>query len=385
MSALTLTALAENIFRARDTVARELVGFIPSVLTNTDSDQVSTGGTVDSIVTSQPTVNTSITPAMTIPNGDAQTIGVKQLTLDSAASVRIPMTGENARKLSNIGQYSTAVDQMFAQAIRGIVNAIEAKIGVALSAAASRATGTAGTTPFGTNFNVIADARKILVDNGVPQSDLSLVIDSSAGTKLRQIAGLWQANTAGTDSTLRSGALLDMYGLAIRESANVAAHTKGAGVNAVTTAALAIGDTAIPYGTMTANTTGIKAGDIITMEGDSVNTYVVTTGATAASGTITIAAPGLRVAAAEGDTITVGGSHTANIGLHRLACELAIRPVADPIGGDAAVEQLVIADDRSPLVFTVHMYKGYHAAMMEVSAIYGVKVWKPEFVAKLLG
>jgi hypothetical protein len=45
----------------------------------------------------------------------------------------------------------------------------------------------------------------------------------------------------------------------------------------------------------------------------------------------------------------------------------------------------VIADDRSPLVFTVHMYKGYHAAMMEVSAIYGVKVWKPEFVAKLLG
>jgi hypothetical protein len=121
------------------------------------------------------------------------------------------------------------------------------------------------------------------------------------------------------------------------------------------------------------------------MEGDSVNTYVVTTGATAASGTITIAAPGLRVAAAEGDTITVGGSHTANIGLHRLACELAIRPVADPIGGDAAVEQLVIADDRSPLVFTVHMYKGYHAAMMEVSAIYGVKVWKPEFVAKLLG
>ena len=54
MSALTLTALAENIYRARDIVARELVGFIPSILSNTDSEQVSTGGTVDSIVTSQP-------------------------------------------------------------------------------------------------------------------------------------------------------------------------------------------------------------------------------------------------------------------------------------------------------------------------------------------
>jgi hypothetical protein len=385
MSALTLTALAENIFRARDIVARELVGFIPSVLTNTDSDQVSTGGTVDSIVTSQSTVNESITPAMTVPAPDAQTIGVKQLTLDKAARVTIPMTGENARKLSNIGMYGAAIDQMFAQAIRGIVNKVETNIGLALSAAASRATGTAGTTPFGTNFNVVADLRKILVDNGAPTDELGLVVDTSAGTKLRQIAGLWQANTAGTDATLRDGSLVKLYGMDIRESANVAAHTKGAGVNAVTTAALAIGDTAIPYGTMTANTTGIKAGDIIAMEGDSVNTYVVTTGATAASGTITIAAPGLRVAASEGDTITVGDSHTANIGLHRMSTELAIRPPADPVGGDIAVETMVVADDRSPLVFEVKMYKGYRMNAFEIACIYGVKVWKPEFVAKLLG
>lgn len=381
MSALTLTALAENIFRARDTVARELVGFIPSVLSNTDSDQVSTGGTVDSIVTSQPTVNTSITPSMTIPNGDAQTIGVKQLTLNKAASVRIPMTGENARKLSNIGQYGSAVDQMFAQAIRGVVNQIEKDIGTELNLGASRAVGTAGTVPFGSDFKVIADLRKILVDNGTPQSDLSLVVDTSAGTQLRQLANIFQANTAGSDATIRSGTLLDMYGIGICESAGVAAHTKGTGTGDTLSGAPAIGSTVLTFSAFIAGE--YLPGDVIAIE-DDANRYVIES-VNVDANQVTIAAPGLRKTGINGKTITLQANHQANVGFHRLACELAIRPVADPIGGDAAVEQLVIADDRSPLVFTVHMYKGYHAAMMELTAVYGVKVWKPEFVAKLMG
>lgn len=381
MSALTLTALAENIFRARDIVARELVGFVPSVLTNTDSDQVSTGGTVDSIVTSQPVVNDSITPSMTIPNGDAQTIGVKQLVLDKAASVRIPMTGENARKLSNVGQYQTAIDQMFAQGIRGVVNKIEKDIGSALNVGASRAVGTAGTVPFGTDFKIVADLRKVLVDNGTPQDDLNLVVGTAAGTNLRQIANLFQVNTAGTGETLRNGTLLDLYGLGIRESAGVAAHTKGTGTGDTLSGTPAIGSTVLTFSSF--STGEYVPGDVIAIQ-DDPNRYVIES-VDAANNQVTIAAPGLLVTGVNGKTITVQANHAANVGFHRLACELAIRPVADPIGGDAAVEQLVIADDASPLVFTVHMYKGYHAAMMEITAVYGVKVWKPEFVAKLMG
>jgi hypothetical protein len=384
MSALTLTALAENIYRARDIVARELVGFIPSILSNTDSEQVSTGGTVDSIVTSQPTVNTSVTPSMTIPNGDAQTIAVKQLTLDKTASVRIPMTGENARKLSNIGQYQTAVDQMFAQAIRGIVNSIETNVGLALDLSASRATATAGTTPFASNFNSIADLRKILVDNGTPVDDLSLIVDTSAGTKLRQISGLWQANTAGSDATLRQGTLLDMHGFKIKESAQVASHTKGTGASYLVdlVAGYAVGDTTIHVDTGTGT---ILAGDVVVFDGDTTQ-YVVKTGfAGDGDGDIVLQEPGLRAALANNATVTVSATHASNIGLHRQACELAMRPIAEPEGGDAATDRIIIADDMSPLVFTVSMYRGYHAAMMEVAAVYGTKVWKPEFTAKLLG
>ena len=386
MSALTLTALAENIYRARDIVARELVGFIPSVTTNTDSDQVSTGGTVDSIQTSEPTLNTSISPSMTIPEGDAQTIGVAQLSLDKAVSVQIPMTGENSRKLENIGQYPEAVDRMFAQAIRKAVNKIELEVGSALQLAASRAFGTAGTTPFGSNFNDVAEIRQILADNGCPVEDTerSLVINSSAGTNLRQIAGLWQANTAGTDATLRRGALLDLHGFAVKESAQVSSHTKGTGTGYLVdlVAGYAIGDTTIHVDTGTGT---ILAGDVVTFDGDS-NKYIVKTGfAGDGDGDIVLQGPGLKAALANNTAMTIGNSYTGNIGLHREACELAIRPPAVPMGGDAAVDRMIIADDKSPLVFEVSQYLGYKKALYTVEAVYGVKVWKPEFVATLLG
>lgn len=384
MSALTLTALAENIYRARDIVARELVGFIPSMLTNTDSDQVSTGGTVDSIVTSQPTVNSSISPSMTIPDGDAQTIGVKQLSLDKAASVRIPMTGENARKLSNIGQYQTAVDQMFAQAIRGIVNAIETEAGSALNLGASRAVGAAGTTPFASNFNIAADLRQVLVDNGTPQDDLNLVVSTAAGTNLRQISGLWQANTAGNMTVRESGQLIDLYGIGVRESANVKSHTAGTGSGYLVdlTAGYSAGDTTIHVDTGTGT---ILAGDVIKFE-NHADLYVVATGfAGDGDGDIVLQGPGLQAAVANNETVTIQSTHASNIALHRQAAELAIRPPAVPEGGDAAVERITIADDLSPLVFDVSMYRGYRTAMMAVECVYGVKVWKPEFVATLLG
>lgn len=386
MSALTLTAIAENIFRARDTVARELVGFIPSVLTNTDSDQVSTGGTVDSIVTSEPTLNTSISPSMTIPEGDAQELTVQQLSLDKAVSVQIPITGENARKLENIGQYQESVDDMFAQGIRKAVNKIELETGLALDLAASRAIGTAGTTPFGSNFNLIAQNRQILADNGCPVEDMerSMVIDTAAGTNLRNISGLWQDNTAGTDATLRRGALLDIHGFAMRESAQVASHTAGTGSGYLVdlTAGYAVGDTTIHVDTGTGT---ILAGDVIKFE-NHADLYVVKTGfAGDGDGDIVLQGPGLRAAVENNETVTIQATHTANIGLHRSACEIAMRPPAEPPGGDAAVDRMIVADDRSPIVFQISLYKGYKKALYTIEAVYGVKVWKPEFVAKLLG
>lgn len=381
MGNLTVSSLLENIFRAKDRVAREITGFIPSVTINSSDAGVSTGGTVTSHYAPAPTLNTSVTPAMTIPEGDNQTIAVDTVTIGQTANVQIPVTGEVWRQIDNTAGQAL-LDDMFAQAIRKIVNAIEAHVGSVAYKGASRAVGTAGTTPFASNFNTIADIRKVLIDNGCPDDGmLSLVINTAAGAKLRQLASLYQANTAGTSETLRRGSLLDLLGIAIRESAQVASHTKGTGSGyLINLGNVAVGSTAL---TLDTGSGTIVAGDILTHASDSTNKYVVKTAL--ASNVVTIANPGLLIATANNDAVTVGDSYTANVAMHKSAIELVMRPPAQPYGGDAAADRMTIRDEQTGLVFEVATYKGYQKNIIDITCVYQAKVWKPENVAILLG
>lgn len=377
---ITISALAENIFRARDIVARELTGFIPGVLINSEAQGVSINGTVTSHRTAKPTLNTSFTPAMTIPAGDDQTIAADSLQISQVANVKIPITGETQRKLDNTaGQ--PVIDDMFAQAIRVAVNAIETHVGTVLKNGASRAVGTAGTTPFASNHNDVNAVRKILVDNGCPMDgQVSLVMNSAAGTNLRNLSTAYKVNEAGSDALLRQGVLQDISGIMLRESAGVATHTKGTGASYQTNGAAAVGDTAITVDTGSGT---ILAGDVITHADDATNAYVV--GADLASNVFTLNRPGLLVAAADNKAITVGNNYTANVAFHKYAVELVMRPPAQPYGGDAAVDRMTMFDERSGLVFEVALYKGYGMVMYDITVFYQAKVWKPEFVATLRG
>lgn len=381
-NSLTLTSLTENIFRAKDRVARELVGFIPSVLINSGSEGVSINGTVRSFVTSAPTLNTSYTPAMSIPSADDQTVTAQTMTIGQVANVRIPLRGEDLRQLDNTAGGQRVIDDMIAQALRKVVNTIEAYVGTIVYKGASRAVGTAGTTPFASNHNTINSVRQILVDNGCPLDDVSLVINSSAGVNLRNLSHLYKVNEAGTDELARQGILLDISGIKIRESAGVASHTKGTGSGYLINNASGevVGETVL---TLDTGSGTIVAGDILTHASDSTNKYVVASAL--ASNDVTIAKPGLLIAAANNDAVTVGNSYTANVAFHRNAVELVVRPPAMPYGGDAAVDRMTVVDDKSGLVFDFALYKGYGMNSLEVTCFYDAKVWKSEFVATLLG
>ncbi len=62
-----------------------------------------------------------------------------------------------------------------------------------------------------------------------------------------------------------------------------------------------------------------------------------------------------------------------------------MRPPAMPEGGDAAVDRMTIFDPVSGLSFEVALYLGYGMNLLEFTCYYQAKVWKPEFVATLLG
>jgi len=383
-----LTDLAADIYKAADIVGREAVGFIPAVTMNSGTERAAQGDTVRAHFTRKATLNTSVTPSMTIPEGDDQTVDNKTVVLNTIANVQIPWTGEDIKHVNNGSGYETIYGDQIAQAFRAITNAIEASIATEAYKNASRAFGVAGTTPFGSNFHEIAEVRQILFDNGMPVNDgnLSLVLNSLAGTNLRQLAQLQKVNESGDSSFLRQGTLLNLQGFMLKESAGVQSHTKGGGTgyDVDLGAGYAVGATTLHLDGGTVNSTGIKAGDVITFVGDT-NKYVVSTGTTEIEDDIVIGAPGLRATLANTVEATIGDSYTANVALHRAAVELAIRPLAKPFGGDAAVDVMDVQDPHSGLVFQLAVYKGYNKTMIDVTTLYQPKAWKQDGIALLLG
>jgi len=381
----TLTGLIPTLYNARDTVLRELVGFIPAVSSDMTFERAAVGQTVTSPV-APPAVATDITPAVTPPNDGDQVIGSVSMQITKARRVPVRWNGEERLGVDNNGaQFNIILRDQFAQAMRTLTNELEADI-AALHIYASRAYGTAGTTPFATNLGDTAQLRKILSDNGAWTSDMQLVLDTGAGANMRTLGQLSKANEADDQSLLRRGVLLDIHGFQIRESGQAKTHTAGTGASGTTNAAgYAIGATTITLAS--AGTGTILAGDVLTIAGDA-NKYVVVTGDTDISGggTVVIQAPGLRKAiAASATNITLSATSARSMAFDRNAICIATRAPALPLGGDSAVDRMLITDPISGLTFEVSMYAQYRQMQYEIALAWGVAPVKKEAIALLLG
>ena len=378
----TLTNLIPDAYAALDVVSRELTGFIPTVARDSRADMVAVGQTLRSIVAPVNASGADITPAMAIPSALNQTIGNKSLTITKSRFYGFSWSGEDIMAVDKGPGYLTIQQDQIAQALRTAVNEVEADIAAAASAGASRAFGaTADTAPLISDFS---QAKKILDDNGAPGSDRHAILSTAGGVAVRGYSNLFKVNEGGDTTLLRQGQLGDLYGFALRESAQVVRPTAGGMTGALVNGALSIGATAIVFDTGTVNTTGIVAGDIITIAGDT-NKYVVATGAVATSGTITIAAPGLLKAAADNAAITVFGTSSRNCAFSRNAIVLATRLPAIPPQGDMAIDRQVITDPRTGLSFELAMYPGYRMNTYHVSIAWGITVIKPEHLAIIIG
>ena len=219
-----LTDLAADIYTAADVVGRELVGFIPASTINANGvERVAKGDTVRAAFTRAATA-VDVAESMTIPEGTDQTVDNKILSITKSRAVQIPYTGEDVRHLSNGVGFDTVYGDQIVQAMRTLCNEIELDLATeAGTAGTAGSVGVGATTPFAANFDLIADVRKLLVDNGAPTNDqqLSLIIDSSAGANLRNLANLQSVSDSGSANLLRQGVLLDLQGFGMRESANV--------------------------------------------------------------------------------------------------------------------------------------------------------------------
>ena len=381
----TLTGLIPTMYNALGVVSRELVGFIPAVSSDMDFTRAAVGQTVSSPIAPAATAS-DIAPAVTPPNDGDQNVGSVSMTITKARRVPVRWNGEEKRGLDNNGaSYNTILSLQFQQAMRALVNEVEGDLAL-LTRKFSRAYGTAGTTPFASDLKDAAQARKILVDNGSPTGDLQMVMDTAAGANLRSLGNLSKVNESGTDSILRQGVLVDVFGMALRESAAILPVTAGTGASATTNnAGYAVGATVITLAS--AGTGTILAGDMITFAGDT-NKYVVVSGDADVSngGTITLAAPGLRKAIpAAATNITLVAASTRNAAFSRSSIVLATRAPALPEQGDSAADRMIVTDPISGLSFEVSMYLQYRQVQYEVALAWGCQVVNPEHTAILLG
>ena len=381
----TLTGLIPTLYEARDIVLRELTGFIPAVTLDASGEQVGKDQTIAWPVTPSGSAD-DITPAATGPDPDAQTIPPDTFSISKSRSVSFFWEGEEQKSVG--GLYNKILVDQFAQAMRTLVNEVEADL-AALYIYASRAYGTAGTTPFASNLSDPAQVRRILAENGAPLGDLQLVINSTAGASLRTLAVLNSIADSGNEDLLRRGLLLPLHGMDVRESAQVKTHTKGAGSGFLVdlTAGYAAGSTALHVDTGLGQ---IKAGDILTntKTGRDTNKYVVKTGGTATTGVdldIVLANPGLKAAWVNNDPLSIGNSYAANLAFSRSAILCAMRAPAMPDGGDAADDVTIITDPQTGISFQIAMYRQYRRIAYEVGLAWGVKAAKPEAMAILLG
>lgn len=384
----TITDLIPDVYSAMDIVSRELVGFIPAVSRDATVERAAVGQNVRSFITAAAVV-TDITPAVIPPDDGDQTIGNFNMTITKARRSPFRWNGEQSRGLNNGGPGVRAVQvDQIAQAMRALTNEMEADL-AALHTKASRAYGTATTLPFAAAGSAGADSaqlKKILDDNGCPPSDRHLLLSTGSGAALRSHAQLQKQNETGAADFLRQGTLIDMNGFAIRESAQTKRPAIGTAAGATTdSAGYAIGATVLTLAS--AGTGTLIAGDVVTFAGDT-NKYVIASGDADVSngGTITLAAPGLRVAMSTATkAITVVAISTRNVFFRRSALVLAARLPALPDGGDLAVERSLVQDPMSGFAFEIARYPQYRQMQWEISAAWGVGVPKPEHCGILLG
>lgn len=379
-----LTNLLPDVYVALDVVSRELTGMIPAVTLDAKSSQASKDQIVYSHAAPEATA-VDLTPSNTQPAAADQTQGAVPIQIQKVRGSRFYWTGEEEAGVSMGHGVLTIQQGQIAQAIRKLTNEVEADL-AALHATTSRAYGTAGTTPFATagDFSDVTNAVKILKDNGAPAGDMQLVMNTTAGAAY--VGKNSRYDIQGDRGMLTQGLIGVQGGVQLRESGQIVNSTAGTASGATTNnAGYAVGATVLTLAS--AGTGTLVAGDVVTFAGDT-NKYVVVSGDADVSngGTITIAAPGLRVAmSAATKAITVVAAAARNMVFSRSALILAARAPKRPANGDQATAVEYVTDPRSGLTFELAYYPQFMQGMYQLGLAWGVTNIKPAHTGLLLG
>ena len=375
------TALAPILFSAAQEVSAEDTGALQSVTMNFDDKQVAKDDVVAVPIASGGTPVDFI-PGNVTPQGDSDSASTVNVKITASKKRSWHLTGEQRRSLENSGTDKEWLRLKLMQEMRSLRNGAEADCVTAVVHGASRAVGTAGSTPFGSSLDELIAVRRVLKDNGCPMADPQFVCDSAAETNLLKLSAIQQAYAAGSDEERRSGVIKRQFGFQIRTSAQIAQHMKGTGTSYLTNAATAMARGDVSTTLSGASGTGtIREGDILAF-GSDPNRYVNHTEIATMQQLLTIGRPGVRQNIPTSTAITIGDSYTPCMAFERGAVVGIMRPPVMP--DNPTMIQAIISDLRG-LSYLLLEIAQYGQITWELHLAWGFKVVTHEHVALLLG
>lgn len=271
------------------------------------------------------------------------------------------------------------------EAIKALVNAIEADI-FAEYKGIYGFVGTPGTTPFASDLSTYLDARAVLNRQLAPMDNRRVVLNVDAEAKALGNRAVQDASWRQSAQGIMEAQIGRTLGADWFMDQNVPTHTAGSLTGTITVSgAHNAGVTSVTLATDTGEAIALKKGDIITFAGHS-QTYAVladlTVGASS-SGAVTIR-PGLQVALAGGEAVTVKASHVVNLLFHRDAIAFATRPLVSAVDGLGNLIQSAV-DPVSGLTLRLEISREHKRTRYSFDVLYGVKLIRPELACRIAG
>ncbi len=378
----TMTSIMPKIL-ARGLLALREQAIMPRVV-NLDysSEAAAKGDTIDVPIPSAISV-AAVTPSNTPPAPQDSSPSKVQISLSNWFEANFHMTD---KEMVEVDRNEAFVPMQMSEAVKALSNKINTSVHEQYKGVFGFA-GTAGTTPFSSNVSQATDARKVLNQQLCPRTDRRMILDFDAEAAALALADFNRVNEVGSTGPKIEGEIGRKFGFDLYTDDAIVTHTAGgSGTPLVNRAAnYAVGASSIVVDGLT-GANGFVVGDIVSFAGHT-QTYAVTSAPTASGGAQTIAiTPALKAAVADNAAITVRASHVVNLGFHRDAFALAMRPLQGATQGDGYGSQIVsMTDPQTGLSLRLEVSRQYKQVQYSLDALWGVKLIRPELAVRIAG
>ena len=376
----TVTNIMPKIL-ARGLLALREQAVMPRVVNGDYAQQAAQkGDTIDVPIPSALTVN-SVTPSNTPPTPADSSPTKVQIPLNNWYEANFHMTD---KELVEVDRNEHFVPMQMSEAVKALANKINTTVHNEYKGVFGFA-GTAGATPFASAVSAATDARKVLNQQLCPRTDRRMILDFDAEASALALDSFNNVNQVGGTGPKIEGEIGRKFGFDIYTDDAIVTHSAGGSGTPLVNGALAVGDTSVVIDGMSGSG-GLVVGDVITMAGNT-QTYAVVTAPAASGGAQTVTvSPAITGIIANDAAITVKASHVVNLGFHRDAFALAMRPLQGSTQGDSYGNQIVsMTDPITGLSMRLEVSRQHKQIVYSLDALWGVKLIRPELAVRIAG